>query len=78
MSEIAKAGLTTVLDVADNTTAAVSTAVKETVGATRDTAHAVVDVLGDTVENALDELEELRQKYLDHARKIVDAVTDVV
>jgi len=78
MSDLARAGLSTVVDLADSTTAAVSVAVRETVGAGTTTASTVVDLGGETLENALDALESLRQDYLARVRKIVDAVADIV
>jgi hypothetical protein len=78
MSDLAKAGLSTVVDLADNTTAAVSVAVRETVGAGTDTVAALAEFGGQTVEEALNEAEELRQNYIARIRKIVDAVAEVV
>lgn len=69
MSDLAKAELGTVLNVADNTTEAVSVAVRETADA----------IAADTAgHEALAELENLRQAYLGHARKIADAVGDAL
>lgn len=78
MSELAKAGLTQVIDLADGATAAVSTTIDATLVAGRVTADAVVDTLGDSLDNALDNAERLRQEYILQIRRIANAVADAI
>lgn len=78
MSDIAKAGLGTVVDLADHTTKAVSVAVQETVNAGVATQESIVTVEGKTLNAAMEEAESLRQQYIDSIRKIFNAVGEIV
>jgi hypothetical protein len=78
MSDLAKAGLSTVIDLADHVTAAPSVAIRETVGAGVDTVKVVTALGGETLEHALEDAEGLRQNYLARIRKIADAVASII
>ena len=78
MSNLAKAGMTQLLDVVDNTTKAAVTAVDATKDAGVAVGTAVVNVGDKTLEAALEEAEDLRKKFMDSMRRIADAVAGAI
>lgn len=78
MSDLAKAGLHQLIDVVENTTAAVPVAIDATKDAAAATLTAVVTVGDKTLDAALEEAEILRQQYITSLRRIADAVAGAI
>lgn len=78
MSDIAKAGLSQLVDVVDTTSKSALVAVDATKDAVAATGVAAINVGQKTLDVAIDEAEKLRQQYIDSLRQIVDAVAGAV
>jgi hypothetical protein len=78
MGQLAKAGLTQLVDVVDTSTAAFIEAVDATKDAGAASAQAAINVGDKTLETAIDEAKKLREQYMASIRRIANALGDAL
>jgi len=78
LAKAVEAGTEPVIDIAKDSGKAVVVTLRETHGAVNSTGRRAIEFEGETVENALDKLEAQWEELAERAKRIRDALVEVV